>query len=323
MHHINKKDWLMTPDGNPRGYIQPQMLRELWFHTGTICNLQCPFCLEGSRPGDNRLNRITFEDARPFIDEALLLGVEQFSFTGGEPFVIKGFIKILDYALEKRPCLVLTNATDPLIRRLETVYPLVNKPNALQFRVSLDYPDPAKHDAGRGAGNFDKSLQTLSKLHAAGFKVSIARQEAAGEDRETVNRQYLPFFRQVGLPEDINIVVFPDLLPPGSIADVPYITENCMVTYKDEKSRSDFMCNYSKMVVKREGRMRVYACTLVDDDPDYDLGGNLTEAMKIRVMLRHHRCYSCFALGASCSELKFNDSIEKTAESEIESSLSS
>ena len=76
-----------------------------------------------------------------------------------------------------------------------------------------------------------------------------------------------------------------------------------MTTYKTAEERDRFMCNFSKMVVKKEGRMRVYACTLVDDDADYDLGGSLSEAMRIRVMLKHHRCYTCFAAGASCSEL--------------------
>ena len=76
-----------------------------------------------------------------------------------------------------------------------------------------------------------------------------------------------------------------------------------MTTDKTEETRSEFMCNFSKMVIKKNGRMRVYACTLVDDDDDYDLGGSLHEAMDIRVMLKHHRCYSCFANGASCSEL--------------------
>ena len=52
------------------------------------------------------------------------------------------------------------------------------------------------------------------------------------------------------------------------------------------------------------GRMRVYACTLVDDDPAYDQGATLREALATRVMMRHHRCYSCFAYGASCSETK-------------------
>ncbi len=50
-----EQKWHVDPDGNPRGYIQPKQLDELWFHTGTICNLRCSFCLEGSMPGNNRL----------------------------------------------------------------------------------------------------------------------------------------------------------------------------------------------------------------------------------------------------------------------------
>ncbi|MFT5496693.1 MAG: hypothetical protein ACI9TH_002093, partial [Kiritimatiellia bacterium] len=38
------------------------------------------------------------------------------------------------------------------------------------------------------------------------------------------------------------------------------------------------------------------------DDIDYDLGSTLKESMEVRVMLKHHRCFSCFAYGASCSE---------------------
>ena len=60
-----------------------------------------------------------------------------------------------------------------------------------------------------------------------------------------------------------------------------------MTTYKNESSRAAFMCHYSKMVLKKNGRVRVYACTLVDDDADYDLASTLTEAMRVKVMLRH------------------------------------
>jgi hypothetical protein len=301
-HHINRQDWLETPDGEARGYIQPQSLKELWFHTGTICNLSCPFCLEGSKPGDDRLNKITLEDIKPFVQEALNLGVEKFSFTGGEPFVIKDMIRILDHCLEYRPCLVLTNATHPLLMRLEDIKFLRSKPNPLHFRVSLDYPDPEKHDAGRGQGNFPLSLNTLGELHNLGFHVSLARQRAKGEDGTRVDLAYQKYFKQVGLPLDTRIVSFPDFLTPGLIADVPHITEHCMTTYHSQETRDKFMCSFSKMVVKKDGRMRVYACTLVDDDPDYDLGGSLDESMITRVMLKHHRCYSCFAQGANCSE---------------------
>lgn len=292
-----------TPTGEPRGYIQPQQLKELWFHTGTTCNLRCSFCLEGSNPGNNRLQPMTLDDVKPFINEAVKLGTEQFSFTGGEPFVIRDVISILDYALEVAPCLVLTNATEPLLNRMAQVAPLAKKKFPLQFRVSLDHPNPEAHDAFRGHGNFDLSLKVMAQIHRLGFSVSIARQSSRNEDTKAVNRAYQPFFKKVGLPADTRIVVFPELLEPGSNPEVPYLTESCMTTYKTEEERAQFMCNFSKMVVKKEGQMRVYACTLVDDDEDYDLGGNLSEAMKIRVMLKHHRCYTCFAAGASCSEL--------------------
>lgn len=302
MHPTNQNDWLFTPDGDPRGYIQPQLLKELWFHTGSICNLRCPFCLEGSQPGDVRIEQITYSEATPFIDEALTLGVEQFSFTGGEPFVNRDVIPILRYALSHRPCLVLTNGTEPLFNRMREVLGLQKKPHPLRFRISLDYPDPERHDAGRGPGNFQMALKTLGLLNEYGFPVSIARQETEEENREAVNAAYRPFLQEVGVPTDLHIVSFPDFLPPGALADVPHISEKCMTTYKDEQSRAEFMCNYSKMIVKKNGRVGVYACTLVDDDNDYNLGATLTEAMDVRVMLKHHRCYSCFACGASCSE---------------------
>ena len=287
----------------PRGYIQPGALRELWFHTGTACNLACPFCLEGSRPGDDRLQRITLADAKPLLDEAASLGVRQYSFTGGEPFIVKDFIRILRYASNLGPCLVLTNGTDPMIRRLDEIESLAARPYPVSFRISIDYADATRHDAARGKGNFAKSWRSLAELHQRGFAVSLARQSDIDEDGAAVNGAFRELFPEHGLPGDTRIVSFPDFLPPGSNPAVPRITEDCMTTHHDEESRRSFMCYFSRMVVKKQGRMRVYACTLVDDDESFDLGGSLAESLGKRIMLRHHRCYSCFAYGSSCSEL--------------------
>ena len=295
-------DWRITPLGDPRGYVQPHALTELWFHTGTACNLECPFCLEGSKPGDKRLQRISFADAQPWIDEATALGVRQFSFTGGEPFLVRDLIRVLDYALERAPCLVLTNGVDAVTKRLAKLLPLRARPHALSLRVSIDWPDAARHDAGRGAGNFARAWDAVRRLHDAGFRVSIARQMARDEDRPAVESAYRALMRGAGVPEDLNIVFFPDFGVPGSHADVPYLTEHCMVSFQTELTRREFMCAYSKMIVKKDGRMRVYACTLVDDDPAYEQGGSLAASLGTRVMLRHHRCFSCFRYGASCSE---------------------
>lgn len=301
--NANLKEFPLAETVEPCGYIDPHALRELWFHTGTACNLACPFCLEGSRPGDGRLDRISLHHAKPFIDEAVGLGVEQFSFTGGEPFIVRDFVNILRYASSFRPCLVLTNGTDPVLKRLTQIETLRAQVHPVSFRISIDWPDRLRHDSGRGTGSYDKAWAALAALNERGFHVSVARQIDADEDGRRTESQFRMLFAQHGLPRDTTVVGFPDFLTPGSHPSVPLVTEHCMTAYHTEQSRRQFMCAFSKMVVRIDGRMRVYACTLVDDDESYDLGGTLTESMDERIYLRHHRCYSCFALGASCSEI--------------------
>lgn len=297
------QDWYQTPDGSLRGYIEPHGIKELWFHTGTRCNLECDFCLEGSHPGDKRLGAPKLAEIMPHIDEAMRLGVEQFSFTGGEPFLAKDIIDILDYASQRRPCLVLTNGTEPLLKRFDGLKRLQDNPHPISLRLSIDHIDPTSHDAGRGEGNFAKVVAGLKKLHDHGFHVSVARHMAKNEDRQAVERAFADLFELNGLPRDLHIVAFPDFLTPGSLPHVPQITEHCMTHYQDDSSRRQFMCAFSKMIVKDQGNMRIYACTLVDDDKEYDLGDNLNDSLQQRISMKHHRCYSCFAYGASCSEI--------------------
>lgn len=300
-------DWLTSPNGEQRGYIDPHSLDELWFHTGTACNLSCPFCLEGSTPGDTRLDRIKLADAKPYIDAAVTLGVRQFSFTGGEPFVVRDIVNILEYASQFRPCLVLTNGTDAVLKRLHHIRRLTGSMHPVSFRISIDFPQEDRHDAGRGAGNFKKALTALKSLHEMGFNVSVARQmdcdKNGDEDSDQVDGRYRMLFAAHGLPPDLRIVSFPDFDIPDAHRDVPTVTEDCMTRYQTEESRRQFMCAFSKMVIKKAGRMQVYACTLVDDDEDYCLGESLVESVEQQIRLKHHRCYTCFKFGSSCSEI--------------------
>jgi molybdenum cofactor biosynthesis enzyme MoaA len=293
--------WLKTPDGDPRGYIRSHMLKELWFHTGTRCNLSCDFCLEGSSPSDKRLQSPKLEEVVPYIEEAAQLGTEQFSFTGGEPMLVKDIVAMLGYASQYGPCLVLTNGTEPLLKRFDALAALTTR-YPISFRISLDSPDPIIHNQGRGEGQFEQALIGMRKLHRAGFPISVARHMKEGEDLAEITRQFCQVFELNGLPADLNIVAFPDFLPPGSLPNVPHISENCMTSYQTEEQRQSFMCASSRMVLKKEGRMRVYACTLVDDDEEYDLGHELGQSLQTKISMKHHRCYSCFAFGASCSE---------------------
>lgn len=294
--------WNFTPQGNPRGYIQPERLKELWFHTGTRCNLACDFCLEGSNPADKRLGSPTLAEVKPYIDQALQMNIEKFSFTGGEPFLVKEIIEILDYASQYKPVLVLTNGTEPLMKRLDKLSKLTTNPYPISLRVSLDHLHPDSHDAHRGEGNFAKAITGLNALHQRGFPVSVARHMQQDENAAEIEQGFKQLFALNGLPEELPIVAFPDFLVPGALPQVPHISEHCMTRYQSAESREKFMCHSSKMVVKRDGIMKIYACTLVDDDLEYEMGSDLKVSQQQRISMKHHRCYSCFAYGSSCSE---------------------
>lgn len=296
MEHLNRGTDTHTAGGEPRGFIDFVGLKQLWVHTGTACNLSCQSCFEQAGPGDTRIQAISLGEAVPLLDEAALLGVETFGFTGGEPFMNPDFIRILEYTLRLAPCLVLSNGTEPLRTALPSLATL--KPaHPLTVRISLDYPDEAKHDAGRGRGRFVLALESLRLLREAGVDMAVARRVEDGEDAAKTALAYACLFRANGLPDELPLVAFPNL--QNSTA-TPEISENCISTYHTPASCAGFMCAYSRMLAKQNGQAKLYACTLVDNDPAYDFGTQLGTAIQARTLLRHKRCFACFAGGVSC-----------------------
>src|SRR5690606_20647337 len=52
-------------------------------------------------------------------------------------------------------------------------------------------------------------------------------------------------------------------------------------------------CTRSRMLLSRDGAIRVHACPLADDDTRFDLGNSLDQAMASRVVPDHPRCHLC------------------------------
>jgi uncharacterized Fe-S cluster-containing radical SAM superfamily protein len=266
-------------------------LRELWIHTGTACNLSCPFCHEGSKPGDTRLQAPSPGELAPLLIEAAERGVRRFAFTGGEPLILKGIREILLHALSLRPVLVLTNGTAPFIRRSHQLAELARAPQPLSFRVSIDYPDEARHDAGRGLKNFRKALEGLRLLHAAGFTVGITRQSGPDEDAAAIDAEFRRLLRRQRLPQDLPIVALPELGPPAEDGARP-AHFGMQVTPPARPA-----CSVSRMVLRRRGELRLHACPLTDDAPRFDVGANLDAAMAAQVIPDHPRCALCLTCG--------------------------
>lgn len=264
-------------------------LTDLWVHTGTACNLECPFCLEGSKPGDTRLERPTLAELQPYLTAAIENGVSRFVFTGGEPLIVKDIVKILDYALARKPCTVFTNGTAPLIKRVHQLQALQRQAHPLLFRISIDHPDEQTHDAARGWGNFKRAIDGVKALQKCGFDVTIARHQLPGEDKEAVEKRYRNLFRKQGLSEDLLITALPEFGLPGTGCSATPLSAHELI----RAPHNQFQCASSRMLVKRAGELSVMACPLVDDDLAFDLGRDLTASLASGVTLRHQRCRQC------------------------------
>lgn len=300
------RDPRTTAEGSPRASIALKTLATLWFNTGTLCNINCATCYIESSPRNDRLAYLTADEMRGYLRELDELGLAtpEIGFTGGEPFMNREIIAMLDAALMSgRTCLVLTNAMKPMRRWQAALEDLLDAHGGrLVIRVSLDHHTRAAHEAERGKGAWAPAIQGLQWVAGRGFKVAVAGRRLPGEPEDAARKNYGALFLRIGVTLDVwdptALVLFPEM---DAAADVPEITEACWSILG--KSPEDVMCASSRMVVKRKGASQpvVVACTLTPYEPGFELGPPFADALG-RVALNHPHCARfCVLGGASCT----------------------
>jgi len=87
-------------------------LDQLWFQvSGTVCNLRCAHCFISCSPDNQDFWFMGRERVREHLEASVALGVKEYYFTGGEPFMNREILGILEDALALGPTTVLTNGT--------------------------------------------------------------------------------------------------------------------------------------------------------------------------------------------------------------------
>lgn len=301
------RDPFVTAKGEARAQVSLTALETLWINTGTLCNITCANCYIESSPRNDALSYISAAEVAAFLNEAEAsnLPLRDVGFTGGEPFMNPDFLKMLDDTLRRGfHALVLTNAMKPMMNQAAGLQALqAQYGDRLTIRVSLDHPDPAMHDAERGVGSFDRTLEGLRFLANHGFRLNIAGRAGFGAgDEAKLRADFAALFRANGISVDaadpVALMLFPEM---DATADVPEITTACWGILG--KSPDSLMCASARMVVKRKGAAHpaVLACTLLAYDPQFELGATLAEASR-PVALNHPHCAKfCVLGGAACS----------------------
>ncbi len=115
-------------------------LDELWFQvSGTVCNLRCKHCFISCSPENHSFWFMTRSEVRTALEESKSLGVKEYYYTGGEPFMNREMEGILEDTLALGPSTVLTNATLIPPRRARRLAAIASASiYSLELRVSLD-----------------------------------------------------------------------------------------------------------------------------------------------------------------------------------------
>lgn len=268
----------------------------------SVCNLECAHCYVASSPRNRRLEALSLSEIRPFLSEAERLGVRHIYFTGGEPFLNSEIMPILAESIRTAPVTVLTNATRPIERHLDELARLPR--DRVTLRVSLDHFEEAKHDAIRGGGTFARTAENIRELIRRGLRTIVTSTPVVFEDTPVTREEAIEAYRKL-FGEGVEVKIIPFTLRMGAEVErsgpsgpAPFLSERMMRTARPE----DFQCRSSRCVQKVEGRIRVYPCPIIYDDPDYELGATLTESFG-PVSLGHAACYYfCYKAGGRCGD---------------------
>src|SRR5688572_19261 len=275
-------------------------LDDLWFQvSGTLCNLTCTHCFISCSPHNHTFGFLDLDTIRRALDESLELGVKEYYFTGGEPFLHRDMTAILQMTLRYGPATVLTNGTvlkDEWLERLRAAEDA--SPYSLEFRVSMDGFTPAENDPVRGAGTFERILRGVRQLLHHGFLPILTVTRVHDDDDDNrLFQGFVELLKNHGYTRP-RIKILPTLRIGAEAQRRRAYQSEERVTHEmlAEYDVGQLICSHSRVVTDRG----VVVCPILLEAPDARLGSTLAEADR-PFPLRHQACYTCWQHGALCA----------------------
>ena len=274
-------------------------LDTLWFQVaGTLCNIACTHCFISSSPTNRSHQMLSVGDVHRRLVEAESLGVREYYFTGGEPFLNPEIFPILEETLARGPVTVLTNGlllTPERCRRLKRLFDASEY--SLDLRVSIDGYTPESNDSIRGAGTYVRILKGIRNLADAGLNPVITVTEACSDAAKADGRtRFLDWMRSIGLSRPRLKVL--SLFRIGAEERRLRAYESWETLRGRELAPAEaeaLQCSSCRMVTSRG----VYVCPILIDEPEARMGETLAETLR-PFELAFPSCFTCHEYGVTC-----------------------
>ncbi len=282
--------------------VELRCLDTLWVQVaGTVCNLACRHCFISCSPTNHTHEFMTLEQVESYLREGLALGVKEYYFTGGEPFLNPDMEAILEAALRQGPASVLTNGLLIDEQRAERLAQLSRGSRySLDLRVSLDGYDAETNDPIRGEGTFERALAGIKRLAARGINPVVTVTEADAEMGEERGRtRFLRMLEAQGIARP-RLKILP-VFQIGAEAERTGAYESWQrLRESDALEEGDgawdhLQCSTSRMVTDQG----VWVCPILVNEPSGRMGERLEDALG-RYRLAQSACWTCHVYGVSC-----------------------
>ncbi len=181
---------------------------KLWIYTNYDCNLRCSYCVAKSGPNVSR-RAMGLANVKRLVNEAVELGFIHIFFTGGEPFLLNDIYEMLAYSAARVTTSVLTNAMllkqkipGGSVTRVDKLCEIAS--DNLIVQVSLDGGRAEHHDAYRGAGTWEKTVEGIKLLQGRGFRVRLSSTETPANSAHL--HEICEFHRGLGIPDEDHFI---------------------------------------------------------------------------------------------------------------------
>lgn len=274
-------------------------LDTLWFQVGgTVCNLACTHCFVSCSPTNHTHEMMGLEQVRPYLEEGAALGVKEYYFTGGEPFLNPEMEAILEETLRYGPATVLTNGLllgPERCRRLKGL--AEGSRYSLDFRVSLDGYDAATNDAIRGEGTFERILAGAKELYDVGLNPVITVTEVDGAYATNDGKErFFALLKRLGFdPPRLKVLPVFHIGAEAERTGAYASWQRLAAEDTPEDGWDHLQCSSARMVTDQG----VWVCPILVNEPTGKMGERLADALE-DFPLDHSACWTCHVYGVSC-----------------------
>lgn len=279
--------------------VELRSLDTLWFQVaGTLCNLACSHCFISCSPTNRTHEYMSLEQVQGYLDEAISLGVKEYYFTGGEPFLNPEMEAILEATLRCGPATVLTNGLlldAARCRRLKSMSEASDY--SLDLRISLDGYDAASNDPIRGEGTFERILAGAVEAETAGLTPVMTVTEVHQENgTQEGRRRFLSLLQERGIARP-RLKILPVFQIGAEAERSGAYAEWQRLATEDVGSESweHLQCSSCRMVTDQG----VWVCPILINEPEGRMGQHLTDTLDT-FPLEHPACWTCHVHGVSC-----------------------